>query len=264
MSRSTGAQSIADSLKALLGHAEFTRLIEAGKQAKPEMIDLTCPRCKGAGWLRYDVSPGVPEFGQLKECRCGIVAARRAELHLGASKIPAEYANLDLRTFPDQRIADDLRRWWREGLNNPWLLMVGELGVGKTGLTIGLVKIALAEGQPAVFRVVPELLTDIRGTYDLRAESRESGMMTALKGVTLLALDDFGTERMTDWVQERLFEILNHRYNERRPTIITTNMDPDEIRDHVGDRIFSRIMGMGWRYEIVGRNLRIGPNRRAS
>jgi DNA replication protein DnaC len=78
----------------------------------------------------------------------------------------------------------------------------------------------------------------------------------ACKAVDVLALDDLGADRATGWAQDRLYEILNHRYNERRRTILTTNLGPDEMEQHVGDRVLARIDGMAWMYTIVGPNLR--------
>lgn len=249
--------SLGESLRQLLGHAEYARLVELGKQAPPEEIDLTCPRCKGAGWLRLDLPPTSHDFGKIVECKCGIVAARRANVYQAASRIPVEYADLDLTTYPDQGIAFDVAEWWHD-LPAPWLILIGDLGVGKTGLEIGLVKKALADGRSALFRPMVELLSDLRATYRTRdaQEPDEAALMRACKSVDVLALDDLGTERVTGWVQERLFEILNHRYNERRRTIIATNLGPAELEEHVGDRIVSRINGMGWIYQIVGPNLR--------
>lgn len=252
-------ESLGRSLRELFGHAEYQRLVELGKQAPPDEVDLVCPRCKGAGWLRLDLPAGAADFGKIVECRCGIVQARRAERNLGKSRIPVEYADLDLATFPDRRIAGDIFDWWHE-LPSPWLLLCGDLGVGKTGLTIGLVKRALSDGRTAIFRPMTELLGDMRSTFRSRDASTpdEADMVRSLKEVELLALDDVGTERMTGWVQERMFDVLNHRYNERRRTIVSTNLGPDELGAHVGERIMSRILGMGWRYEILGPNLRLG------
>lgn len=249
--------SLAHSLQELLGHAEFKRLIELGKQAPPPEIDLVCPRCKGAGWLRMDVMPGHQDFGRIVECRCGIVAARRANVYQAASRIPEEYADLDLTTYPDQKISAELFDWWHE-LPTPWLILAGDIGVGKTGLAIGLVKKALSEGRPALFRPFVELLSDIRATYRSTDGTTpdEAALVGACKATDLLALDDIGAARVTGWAQERLFEILNHRYNERRRTIVTTNLGPDDLIEYLGDRIYSRINGMGWLYAIDGPNLR--------
>lgn len=257
MAASELPQSLGHSLKALLGHAEYQRLVALGRQAPPEEIDLVCPRCKGAGWLRLDLPAGAADFGKIVECQCGIVAARRASVYQAASRIPAEYADLDLATYPDKRIASVVADWWYE-LPSPWLMLSGDLGVGKTGLEIGLVKKALASGRSALYRPFVELLSDIRATYRTRdaSEPDEADLVNACKAVDVLALDDIGAERVTGWAQERLFEILNHRYNERRRTILTTNLGPAEMEEHVGDRILARINGMSCIYEIVGPNLR--------
>lgn len=255
--KSRATQSLGESLAAFFGHAEYARLIEAGKQAPPEEIDLVCPRCKGHGWLRYDVAPGDPRFGELVECQCGLVADRRASVYMAASRIPAEYADLDLTTYPDPNIAGAVADWWHTR-PAPWLLLCGDLGVGKTGLEISLVKLALANGRTALFRPFVELLSDIKATYRSRdaLAPDESALVGALKESHVVALDDIGAARATDWAQERLFEILNHRYNERKTTILTTNLGPADLEEYVGDRICARINGMAWVYEIVGRNLR--------
>lgn len=249
----------------LAGFHEARRLIEAEGVdaarrrllADDEPIELTCPTCKGAGWTRLDVPAGHHDFGRLIECQCGIVQARRANRYQAASRIPAEYADLDLTTYPDRRIAADVADWWYAPQGH-WLLLSGDLGVGKTGLAIGLTKKALAAGRPALYRPAVELLSDIRATYRTRdaSEPDEADLVNACKSVDLLTLDDIGAERVTGWAQERLFEILNHRYNERRRTVLTTNLGPGELEEHVGDRVFARINGMAWMYEILGPNLR--------
>jgi len=253
-------ESLGHSLRKLLGHAEYQRLIELGKQAEPEAVPLVCPRCKGAGWVRLDLPVGTADFGKIVECQCGIVAARRSNIYRAASRIPEEYANLDLSTYPDRRIASDVLDWWHEQ-PSPWLILAGDLGVGKTGLAIGLIKKALSEGRASLYRPFVELLSDIRATYRSRdaSEPDEADLVRALKSAEVLALDDVGAARATGWAQERLYEILNHRYNERRRTIVTTNLSPADLEDHLGDRVYSRINGMGWLYAIDGPNLRMKP-----
>lgn len=252
------ASRITDGLvDAVGGHAEFRRLLEIGKQAAEPTVALCCPRCKGAGWLRLDVEPGHQDFGRLIECQCGLVAARRANVYRAASRIPEEYADLGLDTYPDRAIAADVADWWHD-LPAPWLLLSGSLGVGKTGLAIGLVKRAIGDGRSALYRPFVELLSDIRATYRSRdaSEPDEADLVRACKSVDVFALDDVGAERATGWSQDRLFEILNHRYNERRRTILTTNLGPAEMEEHIGDRLMSRVNGMSWVYEILGPNLR--------
>jgi DNA replication protein DnaC len=60
--------------------------------------------------------------------------------------------------------------------------------------------------------------------------------------VPLLVLDDLGSERVTDWVREQIFLIINSRYEEMLPTVVTTNDTLEELEKHVGQRIISRLM----------------------
>jgi DNA replication protein DnaC len=68
--------------------------------------------------------------------------------------------------------------------------------------------------------------------------------MEAVKTAELLVMDDLGSEKVTSWVQERLFVIVNHRYQEERPTIFTSNIAPKDLPTQLGERTASRIMSM--------------------
>jgi hypothetical protein len=106
----------------MAGFLEARRLIEAEGVdaarrrllADDEPVDLVCPKCKGAGWLRLDLPAGAADFGRLVECSCGLIVTRRASAYQAASRIPAEYADLDLSTYPDKRIASEVADWWYE------------------------------------------------------------------------------------------------------------------------------------------------------
>jgi DNA replication protein DnaC len=210
--------------------------------------------CRGSGYVRRDVPAGDANFGKLIECGCGLIAGRRASKLWSASMVPVEYAGLDLSTYPDQAVADEARAWYT-GDRLPWLLLADGHGGGKTGLAIGIVKLALADDVGAVFRVTADLLDELRACYGTEDGSIER-LMDALKGLELLVLDDVGAERMTGWAEEKLFQLLNHRHNHHRRTVLTTNLSPDGLMDHVGERIFWRIKAMSKRLRVPG-NLRM-------
>lgn len=183
--------------------------------------------------------------------------ARRASRVLGAARIPPEYDRWDLATFPDRELAVRVERWYDER-PKPWLLFEGPHGSGKTTLAVGLVKLALERGHGPVFRTVPDVLDELRSSYDPDDPASHSGLMAALRGAELLVLDDLGAERMTGWVEERMFQLLNARHNDRRGTVITTNLEGEALAEHIGERSWWRIKAMANRVKVDG-NLRVKP-----
>lgn len=252
-------ESIGEALAKIKATPSADRIVvepEDIEDAPSSWEDPARPCCRGGGWVRRDVPVGDPAFGKLVECPCGLILGRRASRLWRDSMVPAEYADLTLDTYPDQAVAEAVRGWYH-GSRRPWLLLIGGYGSGKTGLSIGVVKLALEDGVSAVFRVVPDLMSEIRATYGNEQETSEIDLLAALKAVELLVLDDVGAERMSGWVEEKLFEVLNYRHNEHRRTILNTNLTPDELMGHVGERIFWRIKAMSDRVKVSG-NLRVG------
>ena len=92
-------------------------------------------------------------------------------------------------------------------------------------------------GQPAIFIVVPDLLDHLRSTFSPSSETTFDDLFESVRGAPLLILDDLGTQTTTQWATEKLFQILNHRYMTKLPTVITTNVPLDEL----GDRLASRM-----------------------
>ena len=73
----------------------------------------------------------------------------------------------------------------------------------------------------------------------------------------LLFIDDIGAEKMTEWVAETFYLILNYRYNEMLPTIFTSNLSPSELAERIGDRIVSRIIGSSDVIKLDGEDRRL-------
>jgi DNA replication protein DnaC len=95
---------------------------------------------------------------------------------------------------------------------------------------------AVQVGLLTIILTVPDLLDVLRATYDSSVESFEQ-RFEEIREVPLLVLDDFGTQNATSWAQEKLFQIINHRYIKRLPLIVTTNL----ALNHIEGRIKSRL-----------------------
>jgi len=119
----------------------------------------------------------------------------------------------------------------------PWLVLYGSFGTGKTHLAVAIANYRLAQGQPAIFIIVPDLLDHLRATFNPNSPTEYDDQFEAVRNTPLLILDDLGTQTSSPWAQEKLYQLLNHRYNGGLDTVITTNLSPDEIEPRLRSRI---------------------------
>lgn len=121
-------------------------------------------------------------------------------------------------------------------------MLWGQYGNGKSHLAAATAHTLVKRGFIVVFQTVPELLERIRSTFNGRNKETEQDVMYALLNCNLLILDDIGSEKVTDWVQDVLFRIVDGRYRKERPIMYTTNLKPSELKDKVGPRIYDRMI----------------------
>jgi DNA replication protein DnaC len=206
--------------------------------------DVRCPICQDAGYLRADVPPGHPSFGRLFPCQC-----KRKEMDERRSDELRRLSNLDAftdhtfedfePTIPGTEEAFEAALAFAQEPDHRWLFLAGSCGVGKTHLAVAIAKYAMQWHQMSVyFAVVPDLLDHLRATFDPKSGSAYDDRFTSIRNAPLLVLDDLGTENATPWAREKLYQIINHRYSEQMPTVITSNV---ELRK-VDDRIVSRML----------------------
>jgi DNA replication protein DnaC len=154
--------------------------------------------------------------------------------HSNVSGLPRQ-AVQDVRRYVDalpQKLADGDGLWFSGGT-----------GTGKTWLAMLVAKRAIEGGHGVAIYNVPRLLSEIRRTYDGEGVSTLD-LLDQLTSVPLLVLDDIGVERSNPWVLEQLYTVINERWQERRSIILTTNLDRQELNDHIGERAVSRLVGM--------------------
>ena len=136
------------------------------------------------------------------------------------------------------------------------LRLVGNYGCGKTHLTAAVIHRLAEQGIGGVFVVVPELLRAIRRGYNEHNEDSER-LVKLTEEAPLLVLDDLGAEKTSDWVREQLYVIINHRYEDMLPTIVTTNCSTQELVERVGQRTVSRLIEMTTPYKITAKDYRM-------
>ena len=215
----------------------------------PALGDPNCPHCHGLGYLRSDADPGSPDFGRLDICVCrqSQVAQTVRERLFSLSHLD-ELQGLTFESFitrgrkgVGESQANSLewafnRARQYAGLLDGWLLLQGGFGCGKTHLAAAIANFVVGLGVPTLFLTVPDLLDTLRFSYaseDTTFEQR----FDEIRNAPLLVLDDFGTQNATAWAQEKLFQIVNYRYINKLPLVVTTNLDLDEIEARIRSRL---------------------------
>lgn len=117
-----------------------------------------------------------------------------------------------------------------------WLIFLGTYGCGKTHLAAAVVNYRYQYHQPALFVVVPELLDHLRSAFAPESKVPYDQLFEAVKTTSLLVLDDFGEQTATPWAQEKLYQIVNYRYNARLATLVTTSRTLDELEPRISSR----------------------------
>lgn len=229
-----------------------------------------CPICGGVGYLRRDVPVGHPDFGRPIPCQC-----KQRELEQRRLADVRQASNLGLlsrMTFesfvPDgiglsDFLRSNLRRAYDLAMDfaqrpEGWLLLIGDYGCGKTHLAAAIANRLLEQGRSVLFIVVPDLLDHLRATYRADRSVAYDERFEAVRTAPVLILDDLGTENLTPWAREKLFQIFNYRYNARLPTVITTNRALEEIDQRIRSRILDQSLCKVW--TILARDFRGGDH----
>lgn len=199
--------------------------------------------------MRYDVEPGHPKFGRLEICTC-----RRSQVqdhikdrlfrlsHLDQLKhLTFESFSPRGRLGVGEQAAASIERAYNQSLlfsenREGWLLLQGGYGCGKTHLAAAIANRCVSYAVPTLFLTVPDLLDMLRFSFEadnLTFEER----FDQIRRAPMLVLDDFGTQNATPWAREKLFQILNYRYINNLPAVLTTNLSLDELEGRIRSRL---------------------------
>lgn len=221
--------------------------------------EQACPLgvCDGSGWIL-----GPEDVA--RACECRTERLNRGRGRGVASAIPARYRGVSFDRPPVSDMARDLTaarqavqaaRNYVDNLDEnlsqgKGIWFMGGTGTGKTTLGMLIASEALKAGKSVGIYFAPKLLTRIRQTYqEAETENAYAQFFDRVTSVDLLYIDDLGSERRTDWVVEQLYAVVNERYENQRPMLITSNAEGEivvegqqQLEDQIGRRTISRLV----------------------
>jgi DNA replication protein DnaC len=157
--------------------------------------------------------------------------------------VPKRYAQVTLESCDKQ--SQDFHAYAREWAIRPEpVLLIGSVGRGKTQFAFAMLREMLRKGHD-MRKFWPRYVTspalDAMLLESIKSQEDEKHLLNEFgKEIGVLFIDDFGRETHSDRAKRQYFEILNSRYAELLPTIISTNLTLDQISGHMGDAIASR------------------------
>jgi DNA replication protein DnaC len=144
-----------------------------------------------------------------------------------------------------------------------WLILLGVNGCGKTHLAAAIANYQLAHGKPVFFVVVPDLLDHLRSTFSPDSKISYDEFSERIKEVPLLILDDFGEQSTTPWAQEKLYQLINYRYNARLPMVVTSCLSLEEIEPRISSRMVDPMISLVFNITAPDYRGNVKPTRQA-
>ncbi|MBQ7800156.1 MAG: ATP-binding protein [Oscillospiraceae bacterium] len=219
-------------------------------------IKYTCNKCNDSGFV--DAMPC--------DCLVEVIASIESKKEICSGE-PNPFDTFDLKYYPEtlgnipcksimQSIFTNCKQYSEEfSLSSHNLLLFGGTGIGKTHLSLAIAKTVQQKKFNVVYMSAPDLFTSLE-KQRFNQEKPEQSIENILS-CDLLVIDDLGAEFTTTFTVSSLYNIVNTRILDEKPTIITANLTPSEISQRYSDRIASRLLGCYEHLRFCGNDIRI-------
>jgi len=241
----------------------------------------TCPICGEATTMEIEILGQRRVVPRMCACKREEYRKQEEENENRQKKLRLErlrqYSLMDKRfeeyTFENFRIDEDNRklykmairycqRWDEMKRKNVGFLFYGPPGTGKTYLAFCIANELLKREVPVIAMSTIGLLNKIKETYNKYGQESEIDIINIFKNASLLVLDDLGAENDSGWVKEKLYEIIDSRYRDGKPMIVTTNLTLEQLKNKLtGEdgvtRTYDRLIEMCYPVLIQGESKRV-------
>jgi len=218
---------------------------------------VTCGHCDGTGWRpteREGLRAVVP-------CDCR-KASRSPHWWLEKAQIPPRFRDCDFEHFmplnnPSLEMAKMKAQSFAQQypLVEKGVLLLGNPGVGKTHLVVSVMRqLMLTRSVDCLFCSFPDMLEKLQESYDPVSQLSKADILDPILHTEVVAIDDLGARRISDWVEDTVTSIITYRCNNRKPLIATTNVDAEPVMEggrigvslaeRIGPRACSRLFEM--------------------
>ena len=219
-----------------------------------------CPKCSGSGW--------EPIEGGVRRCRC--MESARFERLIADARIPKRYEHCDLDSYVPTHDSQKKAKIYVQRFLGKYpqidtgLLFLGTCGVGKTHLSVALLKqVMVTTGDGGLFYDFRDLLREIQASWNSVSQTSELDVLRPVLEAKVLVLDELGANKPTEWVRDTIAHIINCRYNEKKLTIFTSNyldtpskQGEESLTDRIGARLRSRLFEMCTEIDVRGEDFR--------
>lgn len=236
-------------------------------------LDYERCNCKDAQkyWNEYDMKK-LQMFEEEKKLRKMQEFANKVDKIIKNSKMSKRNLNYKFDNFEvnsnNKKVYQSLKNYNEKLVNEverKGLILVGNNGVGKTHLACSIANELIKNGIPIIYGTLINLLAELKNTYDVYNNISEMKIIKLYEKVDLLIIDDLGKEKPSEWGLEKLFTIINSRYENNLPVIITTNYNQNSLIDRLSingeietaKSIISRLYEMCYLVKIEDRDHRI-------
>ena len=236
-------------------------------------LDYERCNCKDAQkyWNEYDMKK-LQMLEEEKKIQMMQEFANKVDKIIKNSKMSKRNLNYKFENFEvnsnNKKVYQSLKNYSEKLVNEverKGLILVGNNGVGKTHLACSIANELIKNGIPIIYGTLINLLAELKNTYDVYNNISEMKIIKLYEKVDLLIIDDLGKEKPSEWGLEKLFTIINSRYESNLPVIITTNYDQNSLINRLSingeietaKSIISRLYEMCYLVKIEDRDHRI-------